>query len=471
MNGARTTFMRRGYLLTALAAVVLLAASPGTASAQRQSVEFSVTSGVVTEGVAANNRNAFSVVITRSGVDAETPFDGAVSLRTSATTLGTTDGQFQMYLTDGTTTVGTGVANPLTFVRDEVELIIVQAEDNDWEDETLTIELEVPVGTDPGPRLVLTADDNEDQPVVAFDPSQLDLYENNSATVDVTVAAADAMKNPGAAIDTLLSVCGADGATLCQLQVMVDPPDAVSMDDTAPVTIAASGTTTGVAAVPMMPGMFTIGANLASLGGGDGTDMGTVMFSANPVSEGFRDRVITVTPVEASLATPSGAVGAGSPLVITVTSNKEVPVVTIVPTSLSVDEGESTTFAIVAEGTFGDEVMDVMLSMKGDAMVTLWQGTDEIMADDMGMYTVALGSSSNARVTVMAESDRGLETGMTKEATFTIEDAGGATIGDDNWVTITVNGNTAVPAIPLIGQLLLALFLMAGGARFYRRRG
>ena len=34
MNGARTTFMRRGYLLTALAAVVLLAASPGTAQAQ-----------------------------------------------------------------------------------------------------------------------------------------------------------------------------------------------------------------------------------------------------------------------------------------------------------------------------------------------------------------------------------------------------------------------------------------------------
>ena len=28
----------------------------------------------------------------------------------------------------------------------------------------------------------------------------------------------------------------------------------------------------------------------------------------------------------------------------------------------------------------------------------------------------------------------------------------------------------AVPALPLIGQLLLALFLMAGGARLYRRR-
>ena len=34
MNGARTTFMRKGYWLTALAAAVLLAASPGTALAQ-----------------------------------------------------------------------------------------------------------------------------------------------------------------------------------------------------------------------------------------------------------------------------------------------------------------------------------------------------------------------------------------------------------------------------------------------------
>ena len=34
MNGARSTFMRKGYWLTALAAIVLLAASPGTAQAQ-----------------------------------------------------------------------------------------------------------------------------------------------------------------------------------------------------------------------------------------------------------------------------------------------------------------------------------------------------------------------------------------------------------------------------------------------------
>ena len=34
MNGVRSTFKRKGYLLTALAAAVLLAASPGTVAAQ-----------------------------------------------------------------------------------------------------------------------------------------------------------------------------------------------------------------------------------------------------------------------------------------------------------------------------------------------------------------------------------------------------------------------------------------------------
>ena len=36
MNGVRSTFMRRGYLLTALAAAALMAASPGTAAAQNR---------------------------------------------------------------------------------------------------------------------------------------------------------------------------------------------------------------------------------------------------------------------------------------------------------------------------------------------------------------------------------------------------------------------------------------------------
>ena len=50
------------------------------------------------------------------------------------------------------------------------------------------------------------------------------------------------------------------------------------------------------------------------------------------------------------------------------------------------------------------------------------------------------------------------------------QSANGADIGDGDSVSVTVNGSTAVPALPLVGQLLLALFLMAGGARLYRRR-
>ncbi len=61
MNGARTTFMRRGYLLTALAAVVLLAASPGTALAQVTDIDLrsirvdgADATGAIQEGTASN---------------------------------------------------------------------------------------------------------------------------------------------------------------------------------------------------------------------------------------------------------------------------------------------------------------------------------------------------------------------------------------------------------------------------------
>ena len=112
----------------------------------------------------------------------------------------------------------------------------------------------------------------------------------------------------------------------------------------------------------------------------------------------------------------------------------------------------------------------VMVSMSGDATLSLWQGTDMLEADDDGMFAVDLGGSANTILTVSADSDRALEDGMTATGTLTIESANGAGIGDRDSVMVTVNGSTAVAALPLVGQLLLALFLMAGGARLYRRR-
>ena len=58
MNGSKSTFKRKGYWLTAFAAAVLLAASPGTAQAQVTTIDIesvevdeATDAGVVAEGV------------------------------------------------------------------------------------------------------------------------------------------------------------------------------------------------------------------------------------------------------------------------------------------------------------------------------------------------------------------------------------------------------------------------------------
>ena len=68
MNGVRSTYMRKGYLLTALAAAVLLAASSGTAYAQ--SVGFVGTSATMGEGAspAATTPEPVMVEINVSGL-------------------------------------------------------------------------------------------------------------------------------------------------------------------------------------------------------------------------------------------------------------------------------------------------------------------------------------------------------------------------------------------------------------------
>ena len=83
---------------------------------------------------------------------------------------------------------------------------------------------------------------------------------------------------------------------------------------------------------------------------------------------------------------------------------------------------------------------------------------------------VSFGGSANAELTIRALGDESLEDGEEKTATVTITDASGANIGDPRAVTVTVVGSTAVPVLPLVGQLILASLLTAGGARLYRRR-
>ena len=129
-----------------------------------------------------------------------------------------------------------------------------------------------------------------------------------------------------------------------------------------------------------------------------------------------------------------GNVAGGPDLVVTVQSEgEEVPVVSFATTSIAIDEGDTNTVAILADGTLGTEVGTVMVSMSGDAMLSLWQGDAMLEAGDDGMFEVMLGTaakpSANTILTISADSDRALEDGMTSSATLTIESANGATIG------------------------------------------
>ena len=107
--------------------------------------------------------------------------------------------------------------------------------------------------------------------------------------------------------------------------------------------------------------------------------------------------------------------------------------------------------------------MKVGVAVAGDALISLSQDGRTLRANADGTYSVDLDVNGSAVLTIRAEGDEGLTDNQTKTATVTIVDANGADIGDRDTLTVTVRGSTAVPALPLVGQLL------PGGAPGSRR--
>ena len=108
-----------------------------------------------------------------------------------------------------------------------------------------------------------------------------------------------------------------------------------------------------------------------------------------------------------------------------------LPSVSLSTPALTIDEGMTQTVAIIAEGALADAVMRVGVQVTGDALISLWQDGDQLAARGGDTYTVDLG--------------------------------------DRDSLTVTVRGSTAVRALPLVGQLVLALLLMAVAGRLLRR--
>jgi hypothetical protein len=165
-----------------------------------------------------------------------------------------------------------------------------------------------------------------------------------------------------------------------------------------------------------------------------------------------------------------GDITIGSPLVVTVDSDEMAPTLSFSPTDVTIDEGGMTSTRLIADGMSATEVGMVKLMVEGDAMVDLYH--EDTMLEEMDGYVmVDMGMSNSARLTARSTSDPDLNDGdMAYKAWKLMEGSSDAMVGDDYWFRVDVRGSTAVPALPLIAQLLLALFLMAGGSRLYRRR-
>ena len=473
MNGVRTTFLRRGYLLTALAAAVLLAASPGIASAQEVSWSTSKADAYEGASAAANTPALLTVTVTRTGTVPQDSTEDAYWGTISVLGLGDNDG---VALTNvpGAGTIGNDGA--ITWINNGASVMIAGDADDDWLDDELTLRLrstqsKVDFNTQ---RLDITIHDAHVQPVARFSKGSISLTEDSTTTVNalVGVESAQATDVPGALANI------SEGT----VRVMVTPADALynaTSNPNGPLEISVGTDALVASAAPNnKPGMYDLDTIVdlvaATTNGKKLTGGVTVTVKARTDTSGFTDPMVTVAFDAPSLKTASGQVMAGAELMIEVQSDEEIPVVGFVPTSLTLDEGGDGTFAILAEGKYGPEVGEADVMVSGDARIML-TGDNVTAGDDVddygnGTYTVDLGDSASTKVTVMAKGDESLQDGDMKTAMLKLVSADDATIGADNEVSVTVRGSTSVPALPLVAQLLLALFLMAGGSRLYRRR-
>ena len=512
MNGARTTFMRRGYLLTALAAAVLLAASPGIASAQ--SIGFVGTSGSVAEA-ASFEAGAFegphAITIRGTGI----PAARRTAILNAAELAVTGAGRYAIVNPAGGPPIvapralaaGTAIDLQATHfnTNDEATLLVLQSAtdgadpDANWLDERITFTLSAGPATGISPNVyVVTVDDPDVAPVAKFNVPSFTLTEGSERDVSLDIFHG----RTGLTTGVSTAASATDGANDGSVTISVSNHEMVTIGGvgtdcpgTTPTTailgqtrkavhlaLATTWGTPDAAAV----GAFGRTARLATdtTASGQvsdlaGTGSADITIMACNVS-GFRNQAVTLTilgsPSEGGLVeSPAktdkrGDIAIGSPLTVTVDSDEMAPTLSFSPTDVTIDEGGETSTRLIADGASATEVGTVKLMVEGDAMVSLMH--EDTMLEEMDGYVyVDMGMNNSVRLTAMSHSDPDLMDGETKyKAWKLMEGSSDAAIGDDYWFRVDVMGSTAVPALPLIGQLLLALFLMAGGSRLYRRR-
>ena len=540
MNVARSTFVRRGYLLTALAVAVLLAGFSGTAWAQTTTAtsKFTGSSGTLPEGAALtplSKPRPLKVTITRTPKSTNDPYntsdtpavgpdggphlyihfehDGVKGLP-DLVTVKVDDSDVDLQLPGGTGELTFAESDPVktrqektgekvdddsdppkkidglhtvTIAKTAIVLTFEdgRTDDGDWLPETFV--MTVSKHEDLGPenksdgtkqdpyvndftssKFTVTIADDDPKPKFRFSSRNIHLAEENIQTVRVSVGVGPGGASPlpdgtNSIATTLEGLSSEDGSNDVWLTVV--PADAVGRL----INIREAGTSTEDVTIkhPDALGRYVIGRISDAASATDSED-NQFRIEAKEVS-GFRDEQVTLMLMDGRTAEKAkddgGGIDDADPATVTVLSGAETPTVEFSTESISIDEGESKSVHILAGGMQGDAVGAVTVAVRGEALISLEQNGNAISGG-----AVSFGGNANAELTIVANSDPSLEDGEEKTATVTITDASGAIVGDPGTVTVTVVGSTAVPVLPLFAQLLLALLLMVGGARLYRRR-
>ena len=592
MNGARSTYMRKGYLLTALAAAVLLAASSGTAQAQVTGVSShgeggvlvtmpskvsegeTVTISVSVMGTVAPNTPETTVTVTFAAL--------AAQVAKSATTgpFAAEDNDFSLYPTNGAVELEfPAVADAADGGKDTVytrrgSLELDTTYDRDAEDEYVTLTA-VSTNLSDGPATddltkTITIDD-EDTQTYTMNLRRRDTY-IEGGMIHVEIEAEPAHVQGSGRVS--LRVADPDGNVLRNYSVtstphpvvIGDPNTTDNTDATAEENLvtamiqAPSNDKNRVADTITIEALMGTAGDYATVGSVDVTVADLHMLpGASAITAVAKDKLRggkTVAEIEEG----------GDPVYLTVTVDRGTSRSGITGENLTVDitpadaaqlgDYDLSLSRITLEGQdTGKQSNDVGLELKLSALNDEDVGAEDLVLDlvvsgvssngastSTGTFTIAIVDDTMAKVWPLPEAEAypaildaidaaagedGLNPGesfsvMTSDlfgmadgytATYRASVEGGAVSVSASSDTVTVTAGAAgeskvtitatakmaassflpeqtmsdvahitfavmvvdeetepVPALPLIAQLLLALFMTAGGARLYRRR-
>ena len=462
--------MRKDHLLAALTAAVLLAASAGTASAQSPRLGFTPRSGSVNEGATADpdsEHPLLTVTVRAWGLPAGPAGEGAGGQPTARQQAIDALGEITIE-TEGigrreAATIAPVYDTPAALDEDAVfaasdtfQLTVTPVQDDDSLNDAFPLRLRSTESINTGARYRGTVIDDDPLATATFSRTDIKVFEGSEAKLSVRVAAPEGgsfptqagnqnivlRATPGGAVD--VAECPTDGESDFALRIWSE---------------------TETLAHDPRRGEITIDKRIANYQRGPAD----LRLTACGDMSDFRDSTVTLAFKDSSLQTPAGRIADGPPAIIQILNDDPLPSVSLTTPALTIDEGMTETVAIIAQGDLANAVMQVGMEVTGDALLSLWQDGDQLAPRGGVTYVVDLGDSTSTVLTIRADEDESLADNQTRTATVTIVDAGGADIGDQDTLTVTVRGSTAVPALPLVGQLLLALLLIAGGARLYRR--